>query len=151
MQTKKATLSEGTWQQDRDQLMKWVRPHLGNRPVAQIEASELLSVLRRLEKKGVIDTAHRVCTVCGRDCRCAIATGRAPRDVSADRSLSRTDTPATWARWDSRPFRPGRRLSQARTLGPRRTRARSGEDGALRVREDASWSLKGPCTGAAAR
>lgn len=50
LQTKKATLSDSTWQRDRDQLVKMVGPYLGARPIAQIEAPELLAVLRRLEK-----------------------------------------------------------------------------------------------------
>jgi integrase len=82
--TKKETLSESTWLRDRDQLVKLVGPYLGNRPIADIEAPELLAVLKRLERRGVRDTAHRVRAVCGRVFRYAIATGRAKRDVSAD-------------------------------------------------------------------
>jgi len=84
LETKKKTLTDGTWARDRDQLVKLVGPYLGNRPVAQIEAPELLAVLKRLEKRGVRDTAHRVRAVCGRVFRYAIATGRAKRDPSAD-------------------------------------------------------------------
>jgi integrase len=84
LETKKDTLSESTWQRDRDQLVKLVGPYLGQRPVAEIEAPELLEVLKGLEKRGVRDTAHRVRAVCGRVFRYAIATGRAKRDVSAD-------------------------------------------------------------------
>jgi integrase len=81
---KKGSLSESTWQRDRDQLVKIVGPYLGRRPVAEIEAPELLAILKRLEKRGVVDTAHRVRAVCGRVFRYAIATGRAARDISAD-------------------------------------------------------------------
>jgi len=84
LETKKKTLTESTWARDRDQLMKLVGPYLGNRPIAQIEAPELLAVLKRLERRGVYDTAHRVRAVCGRVFRYAIATGRAKRDPSAD-------------------------------------------------------------------
>jgi hypothetical protein len=60
LQTKRKVLSEGTWERDHHQLTKVVGPYLGNRPIASIEASELLSVLRRLEARGVRDTTHRV-------------------------------------------------------------------------------------------
>jgi hypothetical protein len=63
---------------------KMVGPFLSSRPIAEIEAAELLSVIRRLEKRGVLDTAHRVRAVCGRVFRYAIATGRAKHDISAD-------------------------------------------------------------------
>jgi len=66
-----------------DQLVKLMGPYLGNRPIADMEAPELLAVLKRLEKKG-IHTAHRVRAVCGRVFRYAIATGGAKRDISAD-------------------------------------------------------------------
>ena len=84
LETKKATLTQSTWQRDRDQLVKLVGPYLGNRPIADLEAPELLEVLKRLEKRGTRDTAHRVRAVCGRVFRYAIATGRAKRDVSVD-------------------------------------------------------------------
>lgn len=76
--------STNTWQRDHDQIHKWVVPYLGNRPIASIEAPELLEVLKRIEAKGVIDTAHRTREVCGRLFRYAIATGRAKRDIAAD-------------------------------------------------------------------
>jgi len=84
LETKRETLSDSTWHRDRDQLVKMVGPYLGKRPIASIEAPELLAILKRLEKKGVRDTAHRVRAVCGRVFRYAIATGRAGRDISAD-------------------------------------------------------------------
>jgi integrase len=82
--TKKKALTPATWQRDHDQLHKWVVPYLGNRPIAFIEAPELLDVLKRIEAKGVIDTAHRTREVCGRVFRYAIATGRAKHDIAAD-------------------------------------------------------------------
>jgi integrase len=84
LETKRATLSESTWNRDHDQLVDIVGPHLGRRPIAEIQAPELLVVLKRLERKGLRDTAQRVRAVCGRVMRYAIATGRATRDVSAD-------------------------------------------------------------------
>lgn len=57
--TKKASLTESTWERDRQQVHKWVVPYLGNKPIASLEASDLLEVLKRIEGKGVIDTAHR--------------------------------------------------------------------------------------------
>jgi integrase len=59
-------------------------PWLGTRPVASITALELLAVLRRIENRGALETAHRVKQICGQVFRYAIATGRAGRDPSAD-------------------------------------------------------------------
>ena len=84
LESKRKSLSESTWNRDHDQLVKLVGPYLGNRPIAEIEAPELLTVLKRLEKRGILDTVHRVRAVCGRVFRYAIATGRATRDISAD-------------------------------------------------------------------
>jgi integrase len=82
--TKKASLTESTWARDRQQIYKWVIPYLGGKPIASIEAPDLLDVLKRIEGKGVIDTAHRTKEVCGRIFRYAIATGRAKHDIAAD-------------------------------------------------------------------
>ncbi|MGF6465257.1 tyrosine-type recombinase/integrase [Paraburkholderia youngii] len=65
-------------------LEKDVFPWLGGRPIAEITAPEVLAVLRRVEARGALDTAHRVHQNCGQVFRYAIATGRAERDVSAD-------------------------------------------------------------------
>ncbi len=59
-------------------------PWLGSRPVASIKAPELLSVLRRVEDRGALETAHRVLQICGQVFRYAVATGRAERDPSVD-------------------------------------------------------------------
>jgi integrase len=82
--TKKNALTPATWERDHRQIHKWVVPYLGNKPIASIEAPELLEVLKRIEAKGVIDTAHRSREVCGRVFRYAIATGRAKHDIAAD-------------------------------------------------------------------
>ncbi len=83
LETNWKSLTESTWNRDRDQLVKLVGPYLANRPIADTEAPELLAVLKWLEKKGILDTAQRVRAVCGRVFRYAIATGRATRDISA--------------------------------------------------------------------
>jgi len=65
-------------------LEKNIFPWLGARPIDDILAPELLRVLRKIESRGKIDTAHRVKQNCGQIFRYAIATGRADRDPSAD-------------------------------------------------------------------
>jgi len=59
-------------------------PWLGERPIAEITAPELLASLRRMETRGAVGTAHRVLQTCGQIFRYAIATGRATRDSAAD-------------------------------------------------------------------
>jgi integrase len=65
-------------------LGKFVYPHLGARPVSSITAPNLLAVLRKIEERGIHQTAHRTNQRVGQILRYAIATGRAERDVSAD-------------------------------------------------------------------
>ena len=65
-------------------LELYVFPWLGSRPIAEITPPELLAVLRKIEKKGILETAHRTQQNCGQVFRYAIATGRAERDPSAD-------------------------------------------------------------------
>jgi len=61
-----------------------VFPWIGSKPVMEIKAPELLAVLRRIESRGAIDTAHRAKQTCSQIFRYAIATGRAERDPAAD-------------------------------------------------------------------
>lgn len=66
------------------QLENDVFPWLGNKPITEITAPELLKTLRRIEQRGAIETAHRTQQVCGQVFRFAIVTGRAERDISSD-------------------------------------------------------------------
>lgn len=66
-------------------LTKDVIPFIGHLPIASIKPKDLLDmVLRKLEARGAIDTAHRVRQLCGQVFRYAVATGRAERDIAAD-------------------------------------------------------------------
>ncbi|MFN7097308.1 MAG: tyrosine-type recombinase/integrase, partial [Gammaproteobacteria bacterium] len=65
-------------------LEKDVFPWLGKRPIHEIKAPELLALLRRIESRGAIESAHRTNQNCGQVFRYAIATGRAERDISSD-------------------------------------------------------------------
>jgi len=55
-------------------LEKNVFPWLGDLPTKEITAPEVLQVLRRIEQRGAIETAHRVRQHCGQVFRYAIAT-----------------------------------------------------------------------------
>lgn len=63
-------------------LEKDVFPYIGSKPVEQIQAPELLTVVRRVENRGALDTAHRVLQNCGQVFRYAVATGRGSQDPS---------------------------------------------------------------------
>ena len=65
-------------------LEQKVFPWLGSKNINDITAPEVLTVLRRIESKGHLETAHRVKSICGRVFKYAISTGRAERDPSAD-------------------------------------------------------------------
>lgn len=65
-------------------LEKNIFPYLGHDAVAAISAPNLLRVIRKIEERGAIETAHRTLSICGQVFRYAIATARAERDVAAD-------------------------------------------------------------------
>ena len=72
------TLTKKRW------LLDFAYPAFGHRPIGEITAPEVLSVLRRVEARGRYETARRLRSTCGTIFRYAIATGRAERDPSAD-------------------------------------------------------------------
>lgn len=61
-----------------------VFPFIGKRPIDQIEAIELLEVIRKIEARGSFDQAHRVLQMCGQVFRYGIASGKCTRDLSSD-------------------------------------------------------------------
>src|SRR5450756_197955 len=75
---KDVTLTKKRW------LLDFAYPAIGERPVAEITAPEVLSVLRKVEARGRYETARRLRSTCGMVFRYAIATGRAERDPTVD-------------------------------------------------------------------
>jgi len=73
-----ATLKKLGW------LLEFAFAAVGERPVAEITAPELLLLLRRVEARGRYETARRLRSTCGMVFRYAIATARAERDPSVD-------------------------------------------------------------------
>ncbi len=62
----------------------WLFPAFGPRPIAEISAPELLSLFRKAEAKGALDTAHRLRQITSEIFRYGIATMRCNRDISVD-------------------------------------------------------------------
>lgn len=65
-------------------LEKDVFPWIGAQPITEINAPALLAVVRRIETRGALETAHRALACCGQVFRYAVATGRAERDPTGD-------------------------------------------------------------------
>jgi integrase len=59
-------------------------PWIGGRPIIAITATEVLTMLRRIENRGALETAHRALGTCGQVFRYGVATGRAERDLTGD-------------------------------------------------------------------
>jgi integrase len=59
-------------------------PALGHLPINQIEPPELLAALRKVERRGAVDMAHRAKQTAGQVFRYGVATGRCARDPSGD-------------------------------------------------------------------
>ncbi len=69
-----ATLEKTKW------LFDFARPLIGDRPIAEISAAEVLTVLRKVEARGRLETARRLRSTIGSVFRYAIATARADND-----------------------------------------------------------------------
>jgi integrase len=61
-------------------LEQYILPKLGERAIAENTAPEVLAMLRVIENKGALETAHRVMQITGQIFMYAIATGRAERN-----------------------------------------------------------------------
>jgi integrase len=65
-------------------LERDVFPWIGSKPIAKLAAPDVLGVLRRIEARNAIETAHRASQNCSQVFRYAVATGRAQADVTRD-------------------------------------------------------------------
>lgn len=82
------TKQEGGWVPSHTKTIKarlesYVFPSIGNRPMTEIKAPDLLAMLQKIESRGIAETAHRVKQICGQVFRYAVVTGRAEHDPSA--------------------------------------------------------------------
>ena len=84
VEVKLSGLTEATIERNTSVLNLHLLPHLGHRPVGEITPPELLSVLRRVEATGAIETPRRAKSIAGQVFRYGVATGRCERDPSAD-------------------------------------------------------------------
>ena len=71
-----------------DRLMRRLErdifPWIGEKPIAEVTPPKLLAVVRRIEERGALETAHRTLSTCGQIIRYGVATGRAERDTTQD-------------------------------------------------------------------
>jgi len=63
-------------------LERDVFPWIGRKPIASVQAPDVLAILRRIQARGAIETAHRALTNIGQVIRYGIATGRTQADVT---------------------------------------------------------------------
>jgi integrase len=74
-----ATYAKAVWT-----LETLVFPYIGSRPIARLGPSDVLKVLKRIEGRGIHETAHRTRQRCAQVFRYAVQTERAERDPTAD-------------------------------------------------------------------
>lgn len=82
-----------------------VFPHIGARPVAEIQAPELVAMIKAIEGRGVIDLAKRALQTSGQVFRYAIANGLATRNPAVEikpGDILRTRTKQNLARIDGK-------------------------------------------------
>lgn len=84
MEGQKSRVTPGQHEKTLARLQNDVFPWLGAKPIAEITAPEVLSVLRRIDERGARYTAHRCRGQISQVMRYAIATGRAERDLCPD-------------------------------------------------------------------
>lgn len=79
-----AKVSAGHAERTRIRFEQDAFPWIGRRPIAEVDAPELLTTLRRVTARGAIETAHRLKDACGQVFRYGIATGVCTRNPATD-------------------------------------------------------------------
>ena len=85
--------TEGHARTVKGRLNNNIIPYIGDRPLNDITAREVLILCRRVERRGAIETAHRVKTICSQIFRYCVASGLIDSDPCRD--LTKALTPAT--------------------------------------------------------
>lgn len=65
-------------------LVLYIFPWLGNKPISDITAPQLLESIRRIQNANKLETAHRTLQSVGQIFRYAAQTGRVARDITLD-------------------------------------------------------------------
>jgi integrase len=65
-------------------LERNIFPAIGALPISTIKPWDVLSALRVIEKRGAIESAHKIKQLCGQIFRFAVASGLADRDMTVD-------------------------------------------------------------------
>lgn len=61
---------------------RFVFPYLGKRKIGDITGPQMLVVIRKIEDRGIVETAHRTLAICRRVCRFAVSEGKADFDAA---------------------------------------------------------------------
>lgn len=84
LETREHKWAASSSRQTTARLEQHVFPKLGPRPIAEITPPDVLAMLRAVEARGTLETAHRIMRICGQIFMYAIATGRAERNPVPD-------------------------------------------------------------------
>lgn len=77
-------IAASTLFRDRSRFDTYIRPPLGSSPIRTITPADLLAPLRKMEAKGIHESATRTLALCGRIWRHAVSEGIADRDITHD-------------------------------------------------------------------
>lgn len=80
---KTAHLTDEYRKQILSRIEKQIFPHIGGKLFAQLEPADILSAVSHAEKRGAIETAHKLVNLAGQVCRYARLVGYAKYDVAA--------------------------------------------------------------------
>ena len=80
---KRTAWTEGHQKKILSRLENQLFPHIGNKQISALEASDYLAAVQKAEARGVIETAHRLAQLCGQVARFARITGIVRHDAAA--------------------------------------------------------------------
>ena len=65
-------------------LVKDVFPYIGSLPISTVKPKDVLAVARRMEERGIHESAHRIVNICSQVFRYAVSIEAVPHDVTTD-------------------------------------------------------------------
>jgi len=94
IENKKDELAEKTLKNIQSRIQRLVLPAIASIQVQELDTPTVLTILRHIEARGTIHTAHKIKSYIGQIMRFAIATGKASQDpTSALKGVLKSDKP----------------------------------------------------------
>jgi len=79
-----SSLSQSHLNRQKARLKNDIYPYIGNTPISEVNRTDIINAVKKIEERGAIETAHRVYALCNSVFKYAVANEKLPHNIMAD-------------------------------------------------------------------